>query len=377
MPSFDRPPAGPTRSGRPRAIGLDVARAVAMIGVVAMNYHGMINFSGWSAHPTSFIDRVFDIRTGVLSTRFAAMFVVVAGIGVTLLTEHARSTGTPAVVLDTRLRLLRRGATLLIGGYLLDLAWPGTILFYYGAYFLLAACIFRFRTRTLMVVTALASIGAVCVSIWRRQRLLDGDPTSWISPPQIASAQDLLARMFLGYTHPVLPWFAFFMIGMILGRHLDDVRIHARKLVAGLIVTVVAAYAFATVIRSSDVLERAVPYIVSSMHPDERGVAYIVSTPAIAVLGILAVFTFAERHPSHRLVVALQRAGQLSLSMYLGHVLFYYVVFEWVGWAPGSGLGSALLLAATYWVLAITIGSWWHHRIGSGPAERVYRLLGG
>jgi uncharacterized membrane protein YeiB len=74
-------------------------------------------------------------------------------------------------------------------------------------------------------------------------------------------------------------------------------------------------------------------------------------------------------------MTALQRAGQLSLTLYLGHVLFFYIVYDWLGW--NSGLGWALLLATLYWVLAIVVGSWWHHRIGAGPAERLYRLLGG
>lgn len=377
MSSFDRPPAGLTRSGHPRAIGLDVARAVAMIGVVVMNYHGMINFSGWSSHPTSLIERVFDIRSGALSTRFAALFMVTAGVGVTLLSDRARRSGTHADIVDVRLRLLRRGSILLISGWLLDLAWPGTILFHYGAFFVLAAFIFHLRTRMLTVIAAAAALTAVCIATWRRMRLLDDDPTLWVSPSHIESVQDLMARVFLGYTHPAFPWFAFLVVGMIMGRHLDAIRIHARRILIGSCAAIVVAYVMATAIRSFDVSERAIPYIVSSMQPDERGLAYTVSTLAIAVFGLVAVSMAAERHSSHVLVVGLQRAGQLSLTIYLGHVLFYYAIHDWMGWGIGDGLGSALFLAFLYWMLAITVGSWWHHRIGAGPAERLYRLIGG
>ena len=81
---FDHDPAGRTSSGARRIIGLDVTRALALIGVVVMNYHGYLNGGETSGPPTVW-DRLFHPWTGVLSTRFAATFVLVAGMGVTLL----------------------------------------------------------------------------------------------------------------------------------------------------------------------------------------------------------------------------------------------------------------------------------------------------
>ncbi|MEY3033799.1 MAG: hypothetical protein RLZ86_421 [Actinomycetota bacterium] len=127
---FDRPAASLTTAGTPRLVGLDVARAVALIGVVAMNYTGALVVPGADR---GFWGRVFDPYTGVLSTRFAATFVVVAGVGVALLTERARVEGDPQEITRARLRLARRGLLLYGVGYFLDFTWPGNILFYYGA----------------------------------------------------------------------------------------------------------------------------------------------------------------------------------------------------------------------------------------------------
>lgn len=375
--SFDRPPAGLTRSGRPRVIGLDVARAIALIGVVVMNYHGIMNFSDWSERSESFVGRIFDISTGALSTRFAATFVVVAGVGITLLTNSARASSSRQDIVEARVRLVRRGFVLLIGGYFLDLAWPGTILFYYGAYFVGAAFVFNLRTRRLAIIAGAIVAGTLTVSIWRRDRLMHDDPTAWIDPAHIESARDVFARAFLGYTHPILPWFSFLVAGMILGRHLDTVHRHRRKISLALIATIVTTYAAATIVRSFTTSDQTIVYIVSSMQPYERGFAYIVSTLAIAVLAVIAISTLAEHHAMNALIVAFRRAGQLSLSLYLGHVLFYYAVVDWFGWWTGTGLGSALGLSATYWILGITAAPWWHHRLGPGPAEWLYRRLSG
>ena len=35
------------------------------------------------------------------------------------------------------------------------------------------------------------------------------------------------------------------------------------------------------------------------------------------------------------------------------------------------------MFAAAFWVVAITAAAWWHRRRGIGPAEWLYRQLGG
>ena len=377
--AFDHPAAGRTVSGQSRFAGLDVTRAVALIGVVVMNYHGMLTFSeGFERDETpSFLERMFDIGTGVLSTRFAGVFVLVAGIGVTLLTDSARRGASKAALAQARLRLVRRGTALLLAGYFLDMAWPGTILFHYGAFFIISALVFAWRTRTLAIVAAAILPATLALSTWRRIRSMEGDPTDWVDPSNISSLQDFAARVFLGYTHPFLPWFAFLLIGMMIGRYLKEIRARTRSICIVLIVAIAGVYGAATALRSFDIEDHAVLYILSSMHPDERGLAYALATSSIAALAFVSISWAAERAGSSRLIVVLQRAGQLSLTLYLGHVLFYYAVVRWAGWDIGSGLSSALMLATVYWILAIAVGSWWHHRIGSGPAERLYRWLGG
>lgn len=374
---FDRSPDGTSRSGTQRLIGLDVARAVALIGVVLMNYHGMLNYSGWSRRAISLVGRIFDIHTGALSTRFAATFVVVAGVGVTLLTDSARCSASRTLVLDARLRLVRRGAVLLIAGYFLDMAWPGTILFYYGAFFVFAAFLFDMRTHNLVLVAVVDLVTTIGVSTWRRSRLLEGDKTKWISPSNIESVQDFVVRVFFGYTHPVFPWLSFVIIGMIVGRYMVQIRARVRSITITLVAVVTISYVTVSIVRSFDVDKNALAYVLTSMQPDERGLAYFVSTASIALVAIILIFVVAERARHHVLIVSLQRAGQLSLTLYLGHVLFYYVLAEWSGWGVGTGLGAAVALAVAYWTLAIMSGSWWHRRIGTGPAEWLYRRLGG
>src|SRR4051812_40034503 len=112
-------PAQTNRAGAPRLAGPDVTRAVALIGVVVMNFHGYLNGADDPAH-RSYAQRIFNTVDGPLSTRFAATFVLVAGMGVTMLTNRSRLSGDRAAIRDNRWRLARRGLLLFTFGLLIE-----------------------------------------------------------------------------------------------------------------------------------------------------------------------------------------------------------------------------------------------------------------
>ncbi|MGZ7036451.1 MAG: hypothetical protein ACXVIQ_14670, partial [Ilumatobacteraceae bacterium] len=115
-----------------RVIDLDVTRAIALIGVAVMNYHGYLIDLGGSVGEST-INRFFDPWNGPLSTRFAATFVLVAGMGITLMTNRGRLTGDRARRSIDRWTLIRRGFLLYAFGFVFEWLWSGTILFFYGA----------------------------------------------------------------------------------------------------------------------------------------------------------------------------------------------------------------------------------------------------
>lgn len=367
--TFDRDAAGRTGAGTPRLIGLDVTRAVALVGVVLMNYCGALLDTSREAWP----ERMLDPYTGVLSTRFAATFVLVAGIGATLMTRRAIDRGTRR---EVTLRLVRRGLLLYAGGYALDWVWPGNILFYYGAYFVLAAVLFRLATRWLALVGVLTAVAAMSIRTWIEWRGENGAYPEWAFTYEVNGFRDLAVRTLIDYTHPVLPWLAFFCAGMIVGRHLEVVRRHSLRLASIAGVTLAATYVVATIADRSSLRDDIVGWNLTSLQPFQQSVLYVVSTLSIAVLGFVVVSRVAEKLADRAPIVALRRAGQLSLSLYLLHIVAYYAVVEWFGVAV-EGVGSVVGFAAAYWVLAMLIGSWWHHRLGEGPAERLYRAFGG
>lgn len=348
-----------------RRPGPDVVRAVAMFGVVMMNYHGYLLIRG-GVRGDGVLDDVFDPWTGPLSTRFASTFVLVAGIGVTLMTNSA--IGDRARITAMRWRLARRGLVLYAGGLLFDFLWPGTILPFYGVMFVLAAGMFTLRTRWLVVIGVGAALAGWLVRWWVYEQFVDGRSTAWLTDPPQRSPRSLVFDMFVNGTHPLLPWLAFFCAGIVLGRMLTLDWWRPAALGAGFVL-----YSAATLASALATAERS--RVVLSDGPFDRGVVYVASALGTALVAYASISWVADRYESTAVVDTLRRAGQLSLTVYLGHALVFNLVVDWLDLLQPAGVATAFAAALTYWVVAVALAGEYQRRFGRGPAEQLYRHL--
>ena len=362
-----------------RIESLDIARAIALFGVVAMNFHAYLN--GFrSMYPTqpSVWERLFNPLTGPLTTRFAATFVLIAGIGVSLFTQRARESNNRADIQHARIVLLRRGTLLYFLGYFVQWIWPGTILFYYGAYFIIAAAVFAWSTKRLIVLGGASIIIAAGLSWWRASQLLDGNNTRWLSPSP-NSPRNLLIRTFVDYTHPVFPWIVFFVTGIMLGRHIHHLsKIRLRLMFAAILLMLTTHAANFLFTPSSQIVNR--DFLLAklmSTQPLDRGMLFSLGTLATAVVALCLVSFIVERAPHLAFTQLLARAGRMTLSVYLLHVAFFNLVVHQLHWVGGTGLDTALVLSLSFYVAALLLASGWNKHFGLGPAERVYRAFGG
>lgn len=348
-----------------------------MFGVVALNYHGYLNPRQWTQpFDQSIWEALFSPLTGILTTRFAATFVFVAGIGISLFLDSAKhDRSMPAM---RRLALFRRGAFLFGLGLLLEWIWPGTIIFFYGAYFMLATLTATLRTRTLVwsmvVITAISAF----VAGWRFDQGRLGKSTAWLSP-ELDSPRNLLIRVFVDYTHPVLPWFVFLLAGMILGRNIDRLAYSRIQLISVGALALVGAHFARTALWPNSLIDRSdvVMRVLVSTDPYDRSVLYVVSALATAVVAVAIISCLVDSRTESPVVTFLGGVGRFSLTIYVLHVFFFNLVVDWLGIGREGGLAVALGLAMIFYALALVIVGWWTRLFGMGPIERVYRLVGG
>lgn len=356
-----------TAASPARLPGVDAVRAIAIAGVVAMNYHTYLNPRlAWRPSDPTILERLLNPMSGPLTTRFAATFVLVAGVGVSLF-----AWGKPDLA-RRRIVLLRRGLLLYGAGSALNWVWPGTILFFYGAYFMVAALVCGWRARHIVALGAGSAVAAAAIESWRTWRELGGHSTSWLSP-RPDGPRNLLIRTFVDYTHPLLPWLTFLCLGIVVGRHLGTIDAWRRRAAAAAAGVLAAVVVLRAVVRplvtggDGATLVRA----ALSTDPYDRGLLFTASAGATALLAFLLVTAIVQRDG------ALARAGRMSLTMYVAHVFFFHFLVDWLAVVPRESAPAALVLSALYLAPALAAASWWSGTHGTGPLERIYRTIGG
>jgi uncharacterized protein len=381
---------------RSRVASLDVARAVALVGVFSQNYVVAFNLAplGSRAWPDAFrgpLARAVDLYQGPLTTRFAAALVTIFGIGLSLLSRKEGFSPWVAV---------RRGLFLLVIGMWFNTVWPGTILPFYGMYLILLAAWTKVRRSNLLLVgaltiTALTFLSRLLVFFATEnhpERL--SEDLSWLVMRDPSGARIGLSnpRGFVGSmlfwgAHPLLPWLAFGLVGMWVGRQQWQNRAFQVRLAWVGAALLAGGYALSSVMTrvswagGEDRFRWAWGTAPSSAFFDSPikydSPLYVLTTIGSSLLGIGLVLLLATRFSSTRAVRTLAGAGTVTLSIYLLHAIIPAALFRWVYQRQHVGVGWALLIALGGWSTAMIVGSWWSRRFGLGPVERVLRAIGG
>ena len=383
-------------STRARVSSLDVARAVALVGVFTQNYVVAFNLArlrggSWPDVFDGWLARAVDLYQGPLTTRFAAALVTIFGIGLTLLSrKEGFSPWVPA----------RRGLLLLVVGMWFNTVWPGTILPFYGAYLIILSVWTKVRRSWVLLlgaltITALTFFSRLLIFFaTENQPERFSEDLSWLvmrdpSGARIGTSNPraLVASMLFWGAHPLLPWLAFGLIGMWIGRQEWQTKRFQLRLAAVGALLLVGGYAVSSImIRVSFGGRRgrfawawstapASAFFEAPIKFDSP--LYVATAVGSSLLGIGLVLRLATTF-SHSVVVRLLAdAGTVTLSIYLLHALIPAALFRWLYHDQQVGVGWALIIALGSWTSAMVIGALWVRRVGAGPAERLLRAVGG
>src|SRR5687767_14262681 len=96
---------------------------------------------------------------GFLDGRAAATFVVLAGIGLSLLSRRAVASGNSESIRNVSRLFVYRGLFLLVLGFINLAIWPGDILRVYGVSLLLASALLTASNRSLLFAALGFAIG--------------------------------------------------------------------------------------------------------------------------------------------------------------------------------------------------------------------------
>lgn len=189
-----------------RVVGLDVARALALIGMMATHIL------------PAFEDGVVTFSQQLAGGRASALFAVLAGTSISLMSgrtspQHGRERTATSAGLAVRALLIAA-----IGLALAEFdSGIAVILTYYGVLFLLAIPFLGLRARSLVALSAVWVVAAPVVSHLVRPHLPAPSYGSPAFDGLVAPWQLLTELTFTGY-YPAVPWMAYLFAGMALGR---------------------------------------------------------------------------------------------------------------------------------------------------------------
>lgn len=337
-----------------RLAGIDLARALALLGML------MVHFG--PKGETDLLGRLYALPHG----RASVLFVLVAGIGVALLSRRVEARS------DARLRLFCFALFLLPLGLMLEaLRHPvAVILHHYAGFYLFAIAVLGLPAHWLARLAVLASVAGPLMFFAGR--------LGW---PEVFSREsveigDTPGRILVGLTltgpYPLIVWAAPLLWGIWLGR--QDLRSRGlrRRLVGwGIAVALVA-------IAASELLfagwgEPRTPadwrFVFADTAHSQMPLWMIGSIgSAFAAVGLSLMV--AERWS--RLVHAGAMLGQMALTIYVLHVLSLWLFGPWL---RHDAVVPALASVAAFVGLATLYAVLWRRSHDRGPLEQMMHAV--
>ncbi|MDM8524138.1 heparan-alpha-glucosaminide N-acetyltransferase domain-containing protein [Desulfococcaceae bacterium HSG8] len=351
-----------------RIKGFDFARALAIFGMVLVNFKIVMNATRGSEWLLSAVS--------LLEGRASAIFVILAGVGITLMTGKARLSNDINMIRKNRLSLLKRSALLIFIGLLYSPVWPADILHFYGFYIAIAAFLFTVENRTLLLCASGFMLGFVVLLL-----VMDYE-TGWnwdtLTYQDFWSAKGMFRHIFFNGFHPVFPWAAFLFIGLWLGRL--DVSVYSvrRKLIIGSLLiwscTELLSYLLIHFL-SPDIPDLPSEIIVFLLgtKPMPPMPQYIIASGSLAVLVISLSISLTLRFSGNILINALCKTGQISLTLYVSHVIIGMGFLEAIGRLENQSVEFSVMSSSVFALCSVLFAHLWVSKLGTGPLERVFR----
>lgn len=359
-----------------RERGFDLARAFAIVMMVMINFQLMLAASpGPGDSPWS---RALRWLVHVPSGRSSSLFVVLAGVGVTLLTRRARSVAPDAksawILRAAASRTLLLRAIFLLGaGLLLYQVWWIDILHFYACYLTVAALALWWAPDLL-----LASFWALTV--------IAGGVLSWLAIDwpdlPLLSPLGFVVDVLVDGVHPMVPWLAFLTYGVWLGRRdLSAAGTRARFALGAAAVFLaceLGSLALTVLVLSAPPLAFLEPHLGvfgTGWTPEPL---YVVSACATATLFITIAHQLmaSPAIAASRVTLAAIAAGQMALTIYVTHAVFGVVVpRNLFGWWNGLPVEVVTAWWAAFCLSVIAGAAVWRRFFSRGPLEWVMRGL--
>ncbi|MFJ7886651.1 DUF418 domain-containing protein [Lysinibacillus xylanilyticus] len=354
-----------------RIEGLDFARALAMFGMLIVNFKIIMGAVGNGPEWLIWF-------TGLFEGRASATFVTLAGIGVALMTRKARNGGDLSSIKENRTKLWKRSTFLFILGLFLYFAgWTGDILHYYGVYMLIASSLIIDSTKFMIIISSLFLITSQILQVTMNYLKGWHPKQPFMEYLDFWTIEGFIRNLLFNGYHPIFPWICFFLLGMIIGRlDLSKKSVRNKMLYFSLFLLITIEVLSKVLMRLSlSVLDGNSAAFLFQTGPIPPNIFYMLSNSASAIIVIVASIYIIENFPSHWLTKSLIQTGQLTLTHYVSHVFIGVGILALLNRLENQTLAFSLLFTILFFVVSIFFSVLWSRKFKRGPIEWVMRKM--
>lgn len=356
-----------------RILGYDIARTLAIFGMVIVNYK-QVMVSG--VHDPDWLARITRLMEG----RASALFVILVGAGISLLTQRGRINQDHTLLIQGRNILLKRSAFLFIAGLLFFNVWRGDILHYYGIYLIFAVLALPATNIRLLIYSGVSIVLFVVLFF-----ILDYEK-GWddaITYSSFWTLEGAIRNMFFNGYHPVFPWVSFLFLGMFIGRLnvstvLNQKRLFIIGISSALVAEILSRFLIRYVFTDDQVMIFDVPVHVllgTDLMPPTP--LYVISSAGTAIALIAVACAIGERFSHTGLLRPIVATGQLALTIYVAHVIIGMGFLTLIDRISHQTLPFAVIVALIFCAGSILLSFLWLQNFKRGPLEVMMRRITG
>ncbi len=353
-----------------RIVGIDVARALAIIGMIIVNFKMVLGKEGneWA-----------KLFVSVFEGKAAATFVVLAGVGIALITNSAVKNNDVEKLKKSKISIAKRAFLLFMIGLLYIDIWPADILHFYGIYMIITLLFVKSNSKIILLFASLLIIlYPFLMIIWNFDIGWNFETMTY---QNFWTLNGFVRHLFYNGFHPVIPWAAFMLIGLWFGKqNLNDSAFIKKAVWISLIVFIfihIISYGLIALLSEGDknlAIELKEILGTSPMPPLP---IYMISGSSIAIFVISLCILLAKKYENSKIIDALKKTGQLALTFYVAHVIIGMGIIElfdikkFGNYTIGFSLAYALFFSFSCILFAI----FWKKNKKSGPLEWIFRKL--
>lgn len=354
-----------------RNIGIDFARALAVFGMVIVNFKVAMNANDGES--------TLHYFASLFEGRASALFVILAGIGIAFMTRKAILSGVSANIKKSRWSLIKRALLLVFIGLAYTPIWEADILHFYGFYFLIAASLFTLNDKALLYI-ATGFVLAFPV-LWSLFDYEHGWDWATLTYNGLWTVDGMIRHVVFNGFHPIFPWCGFLIFGLWLGRQdLSNSLVRQSLFKWSFSILVITELGFyllrllagdgISVGMSKDEIDFLLSTSIIPPLPQ-----YMFSAGSSAILVLLGCLKLTQVFPTSRLNDWLSKTGQLSLTLYVAHVIIGMGVLEAVGLLYDQSIQMSLLASLLFCIASVMFSVFWLSRFKTGPLEWIFKRL--